>query len=166
VKKTLDAAKPAATAAAAAVANQLLAGDKAVSLVDGSAIPPVTGVSDYDKPMKDGKLIVQFPIKRLAGMAPIIVANNGLDTERRQRLLQEICFYVNSRSSTTGQGPTDLFASGHQPRPLGHARHDRPVRAGARQGFAHPCRVVLPASRLAPAAANGIVARGDIPQHQ
>src|SRR3990172_3938691 len=58
MKKDLAAAAPAASD----VANKLLAGDKAVSLVDGSAIPPVSGVSDYDKTMKDGKLIVQFPI--------------------------------------------------------------------------------------------------------
>src|SRR6188474_1445706 len=61
LKKTLD-AKPSAAQATADVTSKLLAGDKAVSLVDGSAIPPVTGVSDYDKPMKDGKLVVQFPI--------------------------------------------------------------------------------------------------------
>ena len=57
LKKTLDDAR-----ATADVASKLLAGTNAVSLVDGSAIPPVAGVSDYDKPMKDGKLIVQFPI--------------------------------------------------------------------------------------------------------
>ncbi|HEV7406123.1 MAG TPA: hypothetical protein VGO11_24465, partial [Chthoniobacteraceae bacterium] len=48
--------------AQATVESKLLAGDKAVSLVDGSAIPPVTGVANYDKTMKDGKLVVQFPI--------------------------------------------------------------------------------------------------------
>src|SRR5712671_6783228 len=44
------------------IASKLLAGTNAVSLVDGSAIPPVAGVSDYDKPMRNGKLVVQFPI--------------------------------------------------------------------------------------------------------
>src|SRR5437773_12146063 len=61
-KKSLDASKPSPEKAAADVANKLLAGEKAVSLVDGSAIPPVSGVSDYDKPMNDGKLVGQFPI--------------------------------------------------------------------------------------------------------
>ena len=61
-----------------------------VSLVDGSSIPPVSGVSDYVKPMKDGKLIVQFPINIWPGWAPIIVANNGLAANDGQRLLQEI----------------------------------------------------------------------------
>src|SRR5258708_34373928 len=48
--------------ASADIANKLLAGTNAVSLVDGSAIPPVAGVSDYDKPLKNGKLVGQFPI--------------------------------------------------------------------------------------------------------
>ena len=47
VKNALDASKP-APAQPADIANKLLAGDKAVSLVDGSAIPVVSGVSDYD----------------------------------------------------------------------------------------------------------------------
>jgi len=29
----------------------------AVSLIGSRAIPPVSGVSDYDRPMKDGKLV-------------------------------------------------------------------------------------------------------------
>src|SRR3954462_74927 len=63
----------------AAVESKLLAGDKAVSLVDGSAIPPVTGVANYDKPMKDGKLVVEFPINVWPGWAPIIAANHGME---------------------------------------------------------------------------------------
>ena len=78
LKKSLDASKPSPEKAAADVASKLLAGEKAVSLVDGSAIPPVSGVSDYDKPMKDGKLVVQFPVNVWPGWAPIIVANNGM----------------------------------------------------------------------------------------
>ena len=70
VKKALDAAKPQAD-----VSSKLLAGTNAVSLIGESAIPPVSGVSDYDKPMKDGKLVVQFPINVWPGWAPIIVAN-------------------------------------------------------------------------------------------
>ena len=37
------------------------------------------GTSDYDRPMKNGKLVVQFPINVWPGWAPIIVANNGLE---------------------------------------------------------------------------------------
>src|SRR5213075_1693141 len=76
LKKTLDAAKPAPDDAA--VMSKLLAGTNAVSLIGESAIPPVTGVSDYDKTMKDGKLVVQFPVNVWPGWAPIIVANNGM----------------------------------------------------------------------------------------
>jgi hypothetical protein len=36
--------------------------------------------------MKDGKLIVQFPINIWPGWAPIIVANNGHGGELRQRV--------------------------------------------------------------------------------
>src|SRR5687768_5742811 len=51
--------------------NKLLAGEKSVSLIDGSSIPPVAGVSDYDKTLKDGKIVVQFPINVWPGWAPI-----------------------------------------------------------------------------------------------
>src|SRR5689334_15931203 len=78
----------------AAVTSKLLAGDKAVSLVDGSAIPAVTGVSDYDKPMKDGKLVVQFPINVWPGWAPIIVANNGMEPNEGSIFFKKYGFYV------------------------------------------------------------------------
>src|SRR5262245_13736263 len=77
VKKALDQGKT-APPAQADVTSKLLAGTNAVSLVDGSTIPAVSGVSDYDKPMKDGKLIVEFPINVWPGWAPIIVANGGM----------------------------------------------------------------------------------------
>ncbi|MFA5263358.1 MAG: phosphate ABC transporter substrate-binding/OmpA family protein [Opitutaceae bacterium] len=108
INKTLDATK-----AAAAIANKLLAGDKAVSLVDGSAIPPVTGVSDYDKPMKDGKLIVQFPINVWPGWAPIIVANNGLEPNEGSVFFQKYGFYVKLSIVDDPVKARDLFASGH-----------------------------------------------------
>ena len=57
----------------------LLAGDKPVSLIGESAIPPVTGVSDYKKETKNGKLVVQFPINIWPGWAPILVANGGME---------------------------------------------------------------------------------------
>src|SRR6476660_2002272 len=79
---------------AATVAGKLLAGDKAVSLVDGSAIPAVAGVSDYDKTMKDGKLVVQFPINVWPGWAPIIVANNGMQANDASVFFRKYGFYV------------------------------------------------------------------------
>ena len=54
VKKAIDAGKPAPAPAGGDVASKLLAGTNVASLVEGSTIPGVTGVSDYDKPMKDG----------------------------------------------------------------------------------------------------------------
>ena len=109
VKKTLDAAK----ATAVAVASQLLAGDKAVSLVDGSAIPPVTGVSDYDKTMKDGKLVVEFPINVWPGWAPIIVANNGLEPNEGSVFYKKYGFFVKLSIVDDPVKARDLFASGH-----------------------------------------------------
>jgi NitT/TauT family transport system substrate-binding protein len=112
LKKSLD-AKPSPEKAAADVASKLLAGDKAVSLVDGSAIPPVSGVSDYDKPMKDGKLVVQFPINIWPGWAPIIVANNGLEPNEGSIFYKKYGFYLKLAIVDDPVKARDLFASGH-----------------------------------------------------
>src|SRR5712675_164554 len=112
MKKDLAAAGT-PVAAASDVANKLLAGDKAVSLVDGSAIPPVSGVSDYDKPMKDGKLIVQFPINIWPGWAPIIVANNGLEPNEGSVFYKKYGFYLKLAIVDDPVKARDLFASGH-----------------------------------------------------
>ena len=115
VKKDLAAnttAKP-ADAPASDVANKLLAGDKAVSLVDGSAIPPVTGVSDYDKPMQNGKLVVQFPINIWPGWAPIIVANGGLEPNDNSVFYKKYGFYLKLAIVDDPVKARDLFASGH-----------------------------------------------------
>src|SRR5208283_2238813 len=61
------------------ITSKLLAGTNAATLVSASTLPPVQGTSDYDRPMKNGKLVVQFPINVWPGWAPIIVANNGLE---------------------------------------------------------------------------------------
>lgn len=113
LKKTLDAAKPVPAPAGNDIASKLLAGDKAVSLVDGSAIPPVTGVSDYDKPMKDGKFVVQFPINIWPGWAPIIVANNGLEPNEGSVFFKKYGFYVKLSIVDDPVKARDLFASGH-----------------------------------------------------
>lgn len=112
IKNALDANKP-APEKPGDVANKLLAGDKAVSLVDGSAIPPVSGVSDYDKPMKDGKFIVQFPINVWPGWAPIIVANNGLEPNDGSVFFKKYGFYVKISIVDDPVKARDLFASGH-----------------------------------------------------
>lgn len=95
------------------ITKQLLAGDKAVSLVDGSAIPPVTGVSDYDSPMRDGKLVVQFPINVWPGWAPIIVANNGMAANAGSIFYQKYGFYLQLSVVDDPVKARDLFASGH-----------------------------------------------------
>ena len=124
VKKAVEAAqqqKPQAAAtqaggappAAVDVSSKLLAGDKAVSLVDGSSIPAVTGVSDYDKPMKDGKLVVQFPINVWPGWAPIIVANNGMEPNEGSVFAKKYGFYLKLSIVDDPVKARDLFASGH-----------------------------------------------------
>ena len=110
VKKAMDASKPTPPAD---IANKLLAGDKAVSLVDGSAIPAVTGVSDYDKPMRNGKLVVQFPINIWPGWAPILVANNGMAANESSIFYQKYGFYVQLSIVDDPVKARDLFASGH-----------------------------------------------------
>jgi NitT/TauT family transport system substrate-binding protein len=110
VKKVLDAK---AQAAKEDITSKLLAGTNSVSLVDGSAIPPVTGVSDYDKPMKDGKLVIQFPINIWPGWAPIIVANNGLEANDGSVFFRKYGFYVKLAIVDDPVKARDLFASGH-----------------------------------------------------
>ena len=108
VKRQLDAAKP----PPADITSKLLAGTNAASLVDGSSIPKVAGVSDYVKPMKDGKLIVQFPINIWPGWAPIIVANGGLAPNDASVFARKYGFYVQLSIVDDPVKARDLFASG------------------------------------------------------
>src|SRR5437667_6830434 len=108
VKQAIDAGKPSPD-----VMSKLLAGEKAVSLIGESAIPPVTGISDYDKPMKDGKLIVQFPINVWPGWAPIIVANGGMAASESSVFYKKYGFYVQLSLVDDPVKARDLFASGH-----------------------------------------------------
>jgi len=113
LKKDLATGAKPADAPASDVTSKLLAGDKAVSLVDGSAIPPVTGVSDYDKPMQNGKLVVQFPINIWPGWAPIIVANGGLEPNDNSVFFKKYGFYLKLAIVDDPVKARDLFASGH-----------------------------------------------------
>src|SRR5437762_8205881 len=72
----------------------LLAGTNAAALVERSGIPAVTGVSDYTKSTKDGKIVVQFPINVWPGWAPIIVANAGLEPNDQSVFFKKHGFYV------------------------------------------------------------------------
>ncbi len=93
--------------------QKLLAGDKQVSLVDASTIPPVTGVSDYQKTKKNGAWVVQFPINVWPGWAPIIMANNGMDANENSVFYQKHGFYVQLSIVDDPVKARDLFASGH-----------------------------------------------------
>ncbi len=112
IKRQLDAAKQAPVATEADVLGKLLAGTNTASLVDGSSIPKVSGVSDYVKPMKDGKLIVQFPINIWPGWAPIIVANNGLAASENSLFFKKYGFYLQLSIVDDPVKARDLFASG------------------------------------------------------
>ncbi|HTI71138.1 MAG TPA: phosphate ABC transporter substrate-binding/OmpA family protein [Candidatus Limnocylindria bacterium] len=112
VKKALDANKP-APAPAQDITGKLLAGTNAVSLVDGSSIPAVSGVSDYDKTLKDGKLVVEFPINVWPGWAPIIVANNGMEANEGSIFYKKYGFFVHLVLVDDPVKARDLFASGH-----------------------------------------------------
>src|SRR5262245_32313160 len=104
-------AQPAA-AAPSDVVSKLLKGTNEVSLIGESAIPPVAGVSDYVKEMKDGKLVVEFPINVWPGWAPIIVANAGLEPSEASVFFKKYGFYVRLSIVDDPVKARDLFASG------------------------------------------------------
>jgi NitT/TauT family transport system substrate-binding protein len=90
----------------------LLIGTNAATLVERSGIPAVTGVSDYAKAMKDGKLVVEFPINVWPGWAPIIVANAGLEPNDQSVFAKKYGFYVRLSVVDDPVKARDLFASG------------------------------------------------------
>src|SRR5881628_1038328 len=90
----------------------LLAGTNVASLVERSGIPAVTGVSDYTKSTKEGKLVVQFPINVWPGWAPIIVANAGLEPNDQSVFFKKHGFYVRLSIVDDPVKARDLFASG------------------------------------------------------
>src|SRR4029079_5887327 len=90
----------------------LLAGTNVATLVERSGIPAVTGVSDYTKSTKDGKLVVQFPINVWPGWAPIIVANQGLEPNDQSVFAKKYGFYVRLSIVDDPVKARDLFASG------------------------------------------------------
>ena len=117
VKQQIDAQKAAVAAQAAPAApditSKLLAGTNAANLVSAASLPPVQGTSDYDRPMKNGKLVVQFPINVWPGWAPIIVANNGLEPNDDSWFFRHYGFYVKLAVVDDPIKARDLFASGH-----------------------------------------------------
>jgi NitT/TauT family transport system substrate-binding protein len=94
------------------ITKLLLIGTNVASMVDRSGIPAVTGVSDYSKTTKDGKLIVQFPINVWPGWAPIIVANAGMEPNDQSVFAKKYGFYVRLAIVDDPVKARDLFASG------------------------------------------------------
>lgn len=90
----------------------LLIGTNTASLVQRSGIPAVTGVSDYAKTMKDGKLVVEFPINVWPGWAPIIMANAGMEPNDQSVFFKKYGFYVRLSIVDDPVKARDLFASG------------------------------------------------------
>jgi NitT/TauT family transport system substrate-binding protein len=90
----------------------LLIGTNVATLVERSGIPSVSGVSDYTKSTKDGKLVVQFPINVWPGWAPIIVANAGLEPSDQSIFFKKHGFYVRLSIVDDPVKARDLFASG------------------------------------------------------
>jgi NitT/TauT family transport system substrate-binding protein len=92
----------------------LLIGTNAATLVQRSGIPTVdpSAVSDYVKNMKDGKLVVEFPINVWPGWAPIIVANAGLDASDQSVFAKKYGFYVKLSIVDDPVKARDLFAAG------------------------------------------------------
>jgi NitT/TauT family transport system substrate-binding protein len=92
----------------------LLIGTNAATLVQRSGIPTVdpSAVSDYVKNMKDGKLVVEFPINVWPGWAPIIVANAGLDPSDQSAFAKKYGFYVKLSIVDDPVKARDLFAAG------------------------------------------------------
>jgi len=106
VKKAIEAAK------AAPADIPLLIGTNPATLVERSGIPAVSGVSDYKREMKDGKLIVEFPINVWPGWAPIIVANQGMEPNDQSVFAKKYGFYVRLSIVDDPVKARDLFASG------------------------------------------------------
>jgi NitT/TauT family transport system substrate-binding protein len=90
----------------------LLIGTNEATLVQRSGIPAVTGVSDYAKPTKDGKPVVEFPINVWPGWAPIIVANQGMEPNDQSVFAKKYGFYVRLSIVDDPVKARDLFASG------------------------------------------------------
>lgn len=90
----------------------LLIGTNPASLVERSGIPAVSGVSDYTKSSKDGKLVVEFPINVWPGWAPIIMANAGMEPSDQSVFAKKYGFYVKLSIVDDPVKARDLFASG------------------------------------------------------
>ena len=103
---------PSDDVAKAELMKVLMAGTNSASMVDRSGIPAVTGVAGYKSEMKNGKMVVEFPINVWPGWAPIIVANQGLDPNDDSVFAKKYGFYVHLAIVDDPVRARDLFASG------------------------------------------------------
>lgn len=94
------------------VTSKLLAGTNKASLIDNSTIPAISAVSAYTKHMKNGKILVRFPINVWPGWSPIIMANNGMAANEESLFYKEYDFYVEIFIVDNPVQARDLFASG------------------------------------------------------
>src|SRR5256885_14481036 len=118
ISLNVDEVKKAMQAAKAMPENiPLLIGTNPAALVERSGIPAVSGVSDYTKETKNGKLVVEFPINVWPGWAPIIVANAGPEPNDQSVFAKKYGFYVRLSVVDDPVKARDLFASGHSPIP-------------------------------------------------
>jgi len=95
------------------VMDKLLAGTNVAKTVDANTIPPISGVSAYEKASKNGKTLVRFPINIWPGWAPIIVANNGMTANEDSLFYKKYGFYVELTIVDDPVKARDLFASGY-----------------------------------------------------
>jgi len=95
------------------VMDKLLAGTNEAKVVDANVIPPISGVSSYEKATKNGKPLVRFPINVWPGWAPIIVANNGMTANDDSLFYKKYGFYVELTIVDDPVKARDLFASGY-----------------------------------------------------
>jgi NitT/TauT family transport system substrate-binding protein len=103
---------PSDDAARAELMKVLLAGTNTVATMERSGIPAVSGVAGYKSEMKNGKMVVEFPINVWPGWAPIILANQGLEPNDQSLFAKKYGFYVRLSIVDDPVRARDLFASG------------------------------------------------------
>lgn len=113
INKKLNDIKTSTTSTVNEVLGKLLKGTNEATTVDNVTIPPIQGISAYDKATKNGKMLVRFPINVWPGWAPIIVANNGLAPNDQSIFYKKYGFYLELSIVDDPVKARDLFVSGY-----------------------------------------------------
>lgn len=113
INKKLGAVTTMTTNVIGEVLGKLLKGTNEATLVDSVTIPPIQGVSAYDKATKNGKPLVRFPINVWPGWAPIIVANKGMAPNDDSVFYRKHGFYLELSIVDDPVKARDLFVSGY-----------------------------------------------------